>query len=343
MIVWRCHLCPWSGYGRASFALTAELIRLGVDVHFDATMDTNESFTDLPAWVRERLAIPDPRVLTLQFGHPDLPAPRRGRVVHYTMWESTGVKRAWVRQWNRGLALLTPSRFNAVTFTAAGATGPVAVVPLGLDPEVFHDRDRPPPGDAFRIGMAGRMQHGGVRKGILEGIAAFRDAFPGRSDVALEVKCLADDPVPDFGDPRITIHRDFWPADRLAAWYRTLDIFLHPSQGEGWGCHLLEAMACGTPPVSVIWSGEADFLRADSSYPLDHTLEPGTGPYLGLGVMARPTPESLVRQLRAAAADRATAVRKGIAAARRARTFTWESAARHLLNILRPLGVSCHA
>ena len=106
--------------------------------------------------------------------------------------------------------------------------------------------------------------------------------------------------MPDFGDPRIRIDRGFWSDAGLADWYRSLDVFFSPSMGEGWGLHLLEAMACGVPVITVLWSAERDFVPPDGCFALDCTLRPGMEVYAGQGVMAQPVPASLVTSLRSA-------------------------------------------
>jgi glycosyltransferase involved in cell wall biosynthesis len=56
---------------------------------------------------------------------------------------------------------------------------------------------------------------------------------------------------------------------QMGALYRSADCFVLPTRGEGWGMPVLEAMACGLPVISTAWSGPADFLTAETGYPLD--------------------------------------------------------------------------
>ena len=73
----------------------------------------------------------------------------------------------------------------------------------------------------------------------------FERAFPDEDDVRLRVKVTPKCDLPDSDDPRIEIERQFLPPPRLAEWYRSLTTFVSISHAEGFGLHLLEAMACG--------------------------------------------------------------------------------------------------
>jgi glycosyltransferase involved in cell wall biosynthesis len=337
-LIWRSRLSVWDGYGRASLTLAEDLMERGWRISFDATVaPPDESHAPLPDWVRDRIVVPRDGRLTLQFLDPSFKLPPRRPTVVFTMWESAGLKPLWVRRLSEAATILVPSLFNAVSFSAAfagaGLSCPaLGVVPLGVNLEAFTPGEPRPrrPYDSFTVGMAGRMLHGGIRKGIVEGIQAFRKAFAGRTDVRLRVKALEDDPVPDFGDPRVIIDRGYWSDSELADWYRDLDVFLSPSMGEGWGLHLLEAMACGVPLITVLWSAERDFAPSEGCLALDCTLRPGVEVYTDQGVMAAPTTASLVEQLRAAFDRRDELPAMGAVCARAARDYSWDHAADRL-------------
>lgn len=336
----RTFLLPHTGYTNLSLSLGKALIDLGLDVRYDATYKfIGEDKAPLPDWVRDRLAAPKKHEPLLFLDTPGEPIDKDHPTVAFSMWEAAGLKPAWVRIFNQCEVVLVPCRHNAIAFSAAGVRAALGVVPLGIDTATFHPTgradftraDRP-----FRVGLAGRMNHGGVRKGIVEAIVAFRKAFPGQTDVSLEIKCLEDDPVPDFGDKRIRIYRDWWPAETIADWYRSLDLFLSGSLGEGWGLHLLEALACGTPIASVIWSGEADYLNSQCAFPLPCVLKPGEGIYAGTGVMAYPTEDGMIEALRRAYHEPETLRAMSEIGATRAAKFTWANSATALVGAIRP-------
>ncbi len=332
-ILWRARLSSWVGYGHAALALAQAVRRHGWPIGFDATLGQGETLESVPGWIKPLLVIPGKETACVWVTPPHLPYTIDRPTIVYTMWESTRLDRAWVRQLNRATAVVVPCTWCAATFSASGVTAPLSVVPLGVDPTIYHATDRPEPGEPFVVGLAGRMAHGGNRKGIVEAIQAFRAAFTTES-VRLEIKCLPDDPVPDFGDPRVLIRRGHWTAAQMAAWYRSLDLFLSASKGDGWGLHLLEAMACGTPCVTSLWSGPADYCDALNSYSTPYTLAPAEGVYHGYGHWVVPTRDGLIAALRAAESDRAFCRRKGEHAAALAARFTWDRSGESLSAIL---------
>jgi len=212
---------------------------------------------------------------------------------------------------------------------------PIHVVPLGVDLDVFSPRpyadDR-----TYTFGMAGRMQHGGIRKGLNEGMAAFVKAFDRRQDVRLEVKvypdCLKFLSVPD--DDRIQVNTTPMRPHEMADWYSVIDCLFVPSKGEGWGLHTLEAMACGRPVIASEHSGTAEFWDALLGWTLEYDLEPAGEFYTGQGEWAVPTEESMVESLRIAFRSRSLSRLRGERAAERAREFPWERTGDALVRVL---------
>ena len=142
----------------------------------------DETFATVPDWVRDRMVVPRDGALTLQFLDPGFPLPPRRPTVVFTMWESAGLKPIgslaqpggaphW---WSRAFS----TRSASAAFSGAGLPcPPLGLVPLGVDLETFTPEESSRAYDCFTVGMAGRMLHGGVRKGILEGSRRF-GSFP---------------------------------------------------------------------------------------------------------------------------------------------------------------------
>jgi len=59
--------------------------------------------------------------------------------------------------------------------------------------------------------------------------------------------------------------------DHLVKLYASVDAFVLPSRGEGWGRPYMEAMSMGLPVLATNWSGPTEFIRQEYGYliPLD--------------------------------------------------------------------------
>ena len=55
--------------------------------------------------------------------------------------------------------------------------------------------------------------------------------------------------------------------------YSAADSFVLPTRGEGWGLPILQALSTGLPTIATNWSGPADFLSQETSFPLDAVEE----------------------------------------------------------------------
>ncbi len=342
----RGHLAGFTGYGQHTAALGRELERLGCPVAFeslDAGFDPAAGLLPADPFVAARLAADPPRfpALLLQSSCPHTPAADPARTVNFTMWESTRVSPAAVAACNALRAVIVPCAANAEWFRASGVAVPIRVVPLGLDPSVFHPGGLPgePPARApgvVRFGCAGRTAHGGERKGLDAVVAAFVAALGDEPTAFLDVKIWADCAVVDPGHPRVRLIRTAYTAAELAGWYRSLDVFASASKGEGWGLQPLQAMACGAPALAPFWGGHAEYMTAHNAYPVAFDELPAVGPiYGGLGDWCVVRPDSLRGQLRRAFEDEAGRRAKGLAAARDAATFTWGRTAEGVLAVLR--------
>src|SRR4029079_2327133 len=95
----------------------------------------------------------------------------------------------------------------------------------------------------------------------------FRRAFPAEPNVRLAVKITPNSPpVETQGDSRIEVIATHLPPQRLAIWYRSLSAYVNASAGEGFGLHLLEAMACGVPLISSTFGGVGAFFDGRIGY-----------------------------------------------------------------------------
>ncbi|MDW8242932.1 MAG: glycosyltransferase [Thermogemmata sp.] len=251
----------------------------------------------------------------------------------FTMWETDHLEPRWVAMMNRCRVVIVPSHWGAECLRRCGVEVPVEVVPLGYDPVVYH------PGTwswplICTFGTAGALAAGGIRKNAQRVIDLFRRAFPHESDVRLRVKITPQSPaVETYDDPRINVIRAILPVAQVAEWYRSLTVYVNASAGEGFGLHLLEAMACGRPLISAAYSGLTMFFDEKVGYSVPYRLVPVRNAIYS-GQWAEPDEEALIAQMRHVYAHSEEAREYGMRAACRARCFTWRDSGRLLRDVL---------
>jgi glycosyltransferase involved in cell wall biosynthesis len=208
------------------------------------------------------------------------------------------------------------------------------VVPLGYDPDIFH----PVPGmnhsPVCTFGTAGALDEGGLRKNVQRVIDLFRQAFPTENDVRLRVKITPRSPqVQTRGDSRIEVVDTHLSPAALAEWYCSLDTFVNASAGEGFGLHLLEAMACGVPLISTTFGGVGTFFDSRVGHEVGYKLVEAKNAIYG-GNWADPNDGEMIHGMRQVFSDRNHARGLGAAAAERAQEFRWEDTIRKLVIVL---------
>ncbi len=260
-----------------------------------------------------------------------------GRSAIYTMWETDTLPPTDAATLNAAGLVIVPSRWQVDCFRRSGVTAPIEVAPLGYDPLVFHDDGSEP--EVCTFGTAGALVAGGMRKNAQRMIDLFRRAFPTERDVRLRVKISPTSPVVDtHDDPRVDLIRTTLPYPQLAAWYRSLSAYLNGSFGEGFGLHLIEAMACGRPIITANYSGLTAYFDTTVGYAVPHTLVPVHNDVY-TGHWADPDDGGLIARMREVYADRPAARRLGRRAAVRAGNFTWRKSGRKLVAALRKHGL----
>lgn len=189
-------------------------------------------------------------------------------------------------------AIWAPSTFVRDAYLTSGDT------PVELHPPYLPEPRRSAAGRA-ELGMPEQLcfltsfdyLSGMERKNPLRVIAAFREAFPGRDDVALVVKSingsrkpaaarLLRDTVAD--DARIVLLDRHVDAADQAALLGNADVVVSLHRGEGLGLHVAEAMWLGTPVISTDYGGPVDLIDDTCAVMVDYNLTPvlsGDGAY----------------------------------------------------------------
>lgn len=170
--------------------------------------------------------------------------------------------------------------------TIGGYDGPSAVVPLGVDLDMYHwfdkkearkyfgfGSERGPSLDSFVVGCVNRNQQRKRFDLMAEYFCEW--VKDGKIDDAhlLLHACPTGDEEFDVGQlmhyygikNRLMYVRpnigQGHPEKLLAATYSCMDVYLSTSQGEGFGLPAIEAMACGVPCILGDWAAFGDWAR----------------------------------------------------------------------------------
>jgi glycosyltransferase involved in cell wall biosynthesis len=169
------------------------------------------------------------------------------------------------------------TKFAADELRAGGYEGQTSVVPLGVDLDVYHPRDRATsrdivmpkgiPKHAFIAGVVGRNQ---PRKRLDLTLAYFAEW--GEKDAWLYLHVA---PTGDHGFNLLSLIKYYGLGGRVILsqphvgrgiandqmpWvYSALNVYWSTTQGEGWGLPTLEAMACGVPCAVPDFAGLGDW------------------------------------------------------------------------------------
>jgi glycosyltransferase involved in cell wall biosynthesis len=202
--------------------------------------------------------------------------------VCWSMWEFSEVPRASfrgllhqpIKSWPDGMeevdAHFVPCQHSKDLWLAAGCSKPVRVVPFGYDPDTYfwrkRDWDRP-----FTFIISGTLSG---RKNPNMVLTCFLDLFKDSPDVRLIMKSTSHLPLRyvDYPD-NVTVINENWTHDQICQLYSEADVLVYPTQGEGFGLSLIEAMATGLPAIVTGWSAPLDYMTEDVGWLLDYEME----------------------------------------------------------------------
>lgn len=332
----------YTGYGLHSLQIIRDIERLAGAYVSVRTLSKSEAFgAKVPVDISGRFVLqPQPEDWEVLLHPPDfLPTPGK-KTAYFTMWETTKLPPQCATLINKANVTIVPCHWNATILSACGVTTPIRVVPLGVHEKIFHWKRYPEEDAPFTFGAAGRMAHGGVRKGINEVIEAFRKAFPPSvTNVRLKIKCFPDCPVHKIPDSRIEITQAYLSDEQMADWYASLNVFVSAARGEGWGLMQHQAMACGRPVMSVNFGGVTEFFDPELGFSLPFDYELAGGSYKGCGHWAVAREKDMIQLMRdAVEMDRNTHINKGMFAALAVKHLTWDNHSRQLVKVLEEFG-----
>lgn len=338
-IVFVSPINQYDGYGLHGSQIASDLLDFGYDVRIRASADERTVNSKIPDYLRKRF-IPNsevqPENWELLLWPPTRSITPGKKTIYFTMWESTRLPAGAVEILNQAECVVVPCEWNAACFSACGVRVPIRVAQLGIFTDIFKYHPMEMSGPTV-FGAAGRLAHGGMRKGLDVVIEAFQKAFPAGSkdNVRLKIKCFPDCNLKAVKDPRIQLTAALLTWEEMARWMSNITAFVSASKGEGFGLLQLQSLAVGRPLIAAKFSGMTEYFSEEVGYPVSYSLIPGEGVYGNCGHYAQPHLSSMVEQMKQVHADRSEAQRKGVLGAIRCSNFSWKSANERLLKIMK--------
>ncbi len=172
-----------------------------------------------------------------------------------TMWEATVLPPGFRENLHDFDTIIVPSQQNVELFSKYHDN--VQLMPLGVDPALWHYIAPAPPEREFRFLISGR----GSRKGGDLAFKAFHEVF-GHSydwDPAPTLIMKSRQGHSEFFSPQIQQVVGNLSAEEERDLYASAHCYIQPSRGEGFGLQPLQALALGRPTILTNAHGHAGY------------------------------------------------------------------------------------
>jgi glycosyltransferase involved in cell wall biosynthesis len=210
---------------------------------------------------------------------------RAKRHICYTPFETDGAPASWLLPLRGMDEIWVPSEHNKEAYVKVGlGHKKIVVIPHGVNPLVYNPSIKPLSYDrgAFNFGSVFDWTE---RKNPVALLRAYFNAFTQGEDVTLSIRTFWRFPLEKTKEyiqseiqrikdsfsgrtqfPKVQCWFDTIDESIMANFYKSMDCFVLPTRGEGFGLPLLEAMACGVPTVGPAIGGNREFMNDDNSF-----------------------------------------------------------------------------
>lgn len=215
---------------------------------------------------------------------------------------------------------------------------PIHVVHAGVDTNIFNINVPASPElskiPEFKFLCVARFED--QRKNIPQLIRTFLKTF--KNEPVRLVLPMTVSERPPLEHPQLIYIHPIFGTQIFAQVYASCDAFVLPTRAEGWGLPICEAMACGLPVITTLYSAVTEYASAETIYPINYELTDVTdrSPSSWLyGLWADPDYDHLAELMRHVYSHREEAKAKGRLASKHiCENFNWDLAGQRARELL---------
>ena len=249
-----------------------------------------------------------------------------------TMWETNWLPPEFSEYLHLFDTVIVPSLHNWELFSQFHDN--VRVIPLGVDREVWHPKERPQ-NNKFKILCGGSEWY---RKGLDVVLKAFLQLkLP---DAELHIKIVPPYlSAPDnLTYPNVVVHNKWMTVEAEANLVRSADCFISVSRGEGFGLMPLQAISAGVPVILSDAHGHREFSDLATHRIPTYSVATNEGTWQNMGDWDEPEFDAILDAIQDMYKNRDRYREQAEVHAGEVSAFNWDTAANQLLQAVKPTG-----
>lgn len=328
--------------------LVSEYLKLNKDISITPIAPGQPN--SIPSELRPLLKAPDINYPAFVFWYPQSFEQLVGvfpKTIGYYIFEYTNIPKEYVAIINQLDVICTASEWGRGVLKANGVTTKIEVVPGGVNTKKFNKtlRKKYTNGEQFIFGHVGKLEN---RKNTELLIESFLSKFKGNDKVKLLLSItnphIKENPK-DIIETKFGKHSniEFVPfIDDIRNFYKRIHCAVFPTNAEGIGLPIVEAMACGIPTITSFNSGITEYATEENAILLIHLKKipvydehffPDAGQF---GFWETPSQEELAQKMEDVFLDYDTYLKIGDNAADfMENKFSWKIAAEKLDSVIK--------
>ena len=251
-----------------------------------------------------------------------------------TMWETNWLPPEFSNYLKEFKTVTVPSMHNWELFSQFHDS--VHVIPLGVDRTVWKPKTHEPT-STFKLLCGGSEWY---RKGLDVVLEVFNKLqLP---DAELHIKIVPPHlfAPKDLSYPNVVVHREWMTVEEEYELVTSADAFISVSRGEGFGLMPLQAISAGVPTILSDAHGHKEFSDLATHRIPATSVPTSKGVWQDMGDWDEPNPEAIAEAIKDIYNNRTKYHKKAELTAPQSAAFNWDTAAKQLIQIVKPTGVT---